>query len=255
MTSHTTVGALRRVIDERALHIVYQPIVDVTTGALFAYEALARAPTFTTPTYLFEAAVSHGCAGELGRVVRELAIEGCPEHRLFLNIHPVELEDGWLGRDDDPIMRHAHPIFLEVTESIPLARIPTWSPILDELRARGIHLAVDDLGAGYSNLKYVADLEPRAVKLDRILIKDLAVNTRVFRLVAGIAALCHELGCLVVAEGIETANEFHAAQLAGVDLAQGYLLGRPDFPLPAWQIPPPIDLNDIPTLRRDARGA
>ena len=90
MTSHSTAAALRRLIDERALHIVYQPIVDVATGALFAYEALARAPTFTTPTYLFEAAVAQGCAGELGRVVRELAIDGCPGYPLFLNIHPVE---------------------------------------------------------------------------------------------------------------------------------------------------------------------
>lgn len=258
ITTEASASLIRRVIEDRLVRIVYQPIVSVRTRELFAYEALVRSatPELAGPTELFDAAVAHNCAGELGRVVRQLAVEGCPHHALFLNVHPAELDDLWLIQFDDPASCHLQPVMLEITESVPLARFSLCNAVLAELRERGISLVVDDLGAGYSNLKYIADLEPSAVKLDRKLITGLRINTRMFRLVAGIIALCHDLGCLVVAEGIETPEEFHAAEMAGVDLAQGYLLARPAFPLPEATLPPPLAFCDRPTLRRRAlRGS
>ena len=65
-----------------------------------------------------------------------------------------------------------------------------------EIRSRGIYLVVDDLGAGYSNLKYIADLHPRVVKLDRELIAGLVADSRLFKLVAGIVVMCRELGAM-----------------------------------------------------------
>jgi EAL domain-containing protein (putative c-di-GMP-specific phosphodiesterase class I) len=245
-------AVIRRVIDERAVRVVYQPIVETKTGKLFAYEALVRStsPAFDNPGALFAAAVTHSCAGELGRLIRELAIEGCQDHPLFLNIHPVELDDRWLIRFDDPVSRHGHAVYLEITEGVPLSHFRMCTAVLTELRSRGIALVIDDLGAGYSNLKYIADLEPRVVKLDRALVSGLTPNTRMFELVSGIIDLCHDLDALVVAEGIETAAELHAAKIAGADLAQGYLLARPAFPLPEISMPPSVAPSDRPTIRR-----
>ena len=104
--------------------------------------------------------------------------------------------------------------------------------MLRELRSRAhVHLVVDDLGAGYSNLKSIADLEPNR-GVDRGIVAGLKRGSRQQKLVRGIVRLCEDLGAEVVAEGIETAEEFRALRDAGIRLAQGYLFARPAFPLP-----------------------
>ncbi len=187
-----TDAAIRNVIENRAVRSVYQPVVNLRTHAVFAYEALARPMTadFDGPLSLFAAAVEHSCTGELGRMLREMAIEDVPNHRLFVNVHPAELNEKWLVQPNDPIFQHTHDIYLEITESIPLSHFHLCQSILSEVRDRGVHLVVDDLGAGYSNLKYIADLHPRVVKLDRGLIAGLRVGTRLFKLVSAIVVLC-----------------------------------------------------------------
>jgi EAL domain-containing protein (putative c-di-GMP-specific phosphodiesterase class I) len=248
--------AIQRAIAEREVRIVYQPIVELATRTIFAYEALAR-PTstvFAGPLGLFEAAVQHACTGELGRLLRELSVEGCPDLPLFVNIHPDELNEGWLVQPRDPIFHHAHDVFLEITESVPLSHFALCQSILNEVRGRGVSMVVDDLGAGFSNLKYIADLHPRFVKLDRVLIAGLTRSSRLFVLVSGIVEMCVRLGARVVAEGIETAEELDAVIAAGAHFGQGYLLARPAFPLPSITWPDgstttPLRKNR-PTLRR-----
>ncbi len=217
-----------------ALRVVYQPLIDLASGRIFAYEALVRcdAPNLQRPPDLFEAAIQHGCCGLLGRRIRELAVHHCPYSALFLNIHPHEFSEGWLVRPDDPIFSHDYPIWLEITESVPLSHFSLCTGVLREVRHKGIKLAVDDLGAGYSNLKYIAELSPEVVKLDRKLIINLNSESRLRTLVKHIVALCAELGARVVAEGIEQAQELAAVTLSGVDFAQGYHLARPSFPPP-----------------------
>jgi EAL domain-containing protein (putative c-di-GMP-specific phosphodiesterase class I) len=238
-----TTVAIRRVLDARDIKVVYQPLVDLKTKKVFAYEALVRskAAEFDSPMSLFAAAVQHACTGELGRIIREMAIEGCPTHPLFLNIHPAELNDKFVVQPDDPIFQHSEDVYLEITEGVPLSHFRLCQSILSEVRGRGVYLVVDDLGAGYSNLKYIADLQPRIVKLDRDLIAGLRTNTRLFKLVSAIVVLCRELDAMVVAEGIETAEELEAVCEAGARFGQGYLLARPAFPPPAatWPAPTP----------------
>jgi len=231
-----TTVLIRRVLDARDLKVVYQPLVDLTTRKIFAYEALVRskATDFDSPMSLFAAAVQHNCAGELGRMIREMAVDGCPSHPLFLNIHPAELNEKWVVQPDDPIFQHSEDVYLEITEGVPLSHFRLCQSVLREVRGRGVYLVVDDLGAGYSNLKYIADLHPKVVKLDRDLIMGLVKDTRMFKLVSAIVVLCRELEALVVAEGIETVEELEAVQEAGAHFGQGYLLARPASP------PPPI---------------
>jgi len=231
--------AIRRVLDYRELKVVYQPLVDLKRRTIFAYEALVRSLSsdFDSPMSLFAAAVQHSCTGELGRIIRELAVAGCPSHPLFLNIHPAELNDKWVVQPDDPIFRHGEDVYLEITEGVPLSHFRLCQSILKEVRGRGVYLVVDDLGAGYSNLKYIADLHPRVVKLDRDLIAGLVKDSRMFRLVSAIVVLCRELDALVVAEGIETAEELEAVQQAGAHFGQGYFLARPAAPPPPMTWP------------------
>ncbi len=229
-------GAIREVIDTKNVWIAFQPIVDLKTQKIFAYEALARtkSPAFEGPMQLFAAAVAEQATGELGRLLRAIALEGCPTHPLFLNIHPAELNEKWVVQPDDPIFNHSEDVYLEITEAVPLSHFRLCKDMLNEVRGRGVHLVVDDLGAGYSNLKYIADLHPRVVKLDRGLVAGLTRDSRLYKLVAAIVRLCTELDSRVVAEGIETETELDAVMHAGARYVQGYLLARPAFP------PPPI---------------
>lgn len=229
-----TTVAIRRVLDARDLKVVYQPVVDLKTRKIFAYEALVRSKSadFDSPMSLFAAAVQHGCTGELGRIIREMAVVNCPTHPLFLNIHPAELNEKFVVQPNDPIFQHSEDVYLEITEGVPLSHFRLCQSILAEVRGRGVYLVVDDLGAGYSNLKYIADLQPRIVKLDRDLIAGLRKGTRMFKLVSAIVVLCRELDALVVAEGIETAEELEAVTESGARFGQGYLLARPAFPPP-----------------------
>jgi EAL domain-containing protein (putative c-di-GMP-specific phosphodiesterase class I) len=224
------------------LSVVFQPIVDMHTGKLFAHEALVRCsvPRFASPPVLFERAVSTGCTGRLGRMIREIAIPLSAGKPLFVNVHPQELQEGWLVRPDDPIFEHDHEVFLELTESVPLTHFDLCYSVLRELRARGgVHLVVDDLGAGYSNLKRISDLEPRIVKLDRSLVFGVDRSQRQRQLVKSVVKLCEDLDALVVAEGIETVAEFSALRDTGAHLGQGYLFARPAYPMPPVTWPPP----------------
>lgn len=223
-----------RVLSSGDLRVVYQPIVDLRRDRIYAYEALVRsdAPDYQGPPALFDSAIRAQVCGALGRVVRELATLNCPDYPLFLNIHPNEFDEGWLVQPDDPIFVHPHPVYLEITESVPLSHFALCHSALREIRSKGILLAVDDLGAGYSNLKYIADLSPEVVKLDRSLVARLHDDTRMQVLLRHLVRLCEELGARVVAEGIETAEELAAVRSAGAHYGQGYFLARPSFPPP-----------------------
>ncbi len=221
---------VEEVIDADELFIAYQPVVDLNRKEVFAYEALVRshAEEFPNPFVLIEAAVEQRAMGKLGRYLRRLAVDGCPTHRLFLNVHPDEFSEPWLIRPDDSVTTHGRDIYLEITESVPLSHYEHCHSVLAEMRARGAKIAVDDLGAGYSNLKYIVDLEPEVVKLDRELVANLRNESRLHRLVAALVELCTQLDARVVAEGIETEEELAAVIDAGVHFGQGYLLQRPN---------------------------
>ena len=227
---------LEQLVRTEDLSVVFQPIVEMTSGRIFAYEALVRCrvPRFANPVALFDQAVVEGCCGRLGRMIREVAVPLCAGTPVFLNVHPLELEDHWLVRPDDAMYFHDHDIYLEITESVPLTHFELCLSVLADVRKRGnIQLVVDDLGAGYSNLRRIADLEPSVVKLDRGLIMGVVRESRQHRLVEGVVRLCVDLGATVVAEGIETVDEFHALRDAGCHYGQGYLFARPGFPLPS----------------------
>jgi len=223
------------------LSCVYQPIVDLKNGRAFAYEVLARCkvPGLTNPALLFKRAAAERFCGVLGRTLRELGSSNCRGIPLFLNVHPAELSDRFVIQPNDPMYAHDDDVYVEITESVPFSHYDPCASMLREIRARGgVHLVVDDLGAGYSNLKRIADLEPAIVKLDRELVTNLNQNRRQRVLVQAVVRMCVDLGAAVVAEGLETWDEVRAVRDCGCHYGQGYALGRPapTAAAPIWKL-------------------
>lgn len=246
--------ALASTITAKDLDVVFQPIVDLKTGLTVAYEALTRCKieSLRDPVRLFDRANRERCVGQLGRSIREVAFERC-DAPMFVNIHPAELNEGWLVRPDDPIFFHERAVYLEITESAAFAYFELCLNVLRDISARAggyLYLVVDDLGAGYSNLKRVLDLEPRVVKLDLALVRGIDKSRRQQILVRQVVALCQELGADVVAEGIETLDELKAVRDAGAQMGQGYLLARPAYPIPKayWPFDQPAEAAARPSL-------
>lgn len=247
--------AIGELLSPDDLSVVFQPIIHLDGGNLFAYEALVRCrlPEYKNPLKLFARAAERGVTGALGRMIREIAVPLSSGVPIFLNVHPDELRSEWLVRPDDPIFIHDHDVFLEITESVPMTHFSLCLNVLHEVRTRGgVHLVVDDLGAGYSNLKRIADLEPRVVKLDRELVSGIVRDSRQAQLVTAVVKLCVDLGAVVVAEGIETGDEYSALRDTGTHYGQGFLFARPGFPMPAvtWPPPPP----SVPPSSRQPRS-
>ncbi len=215
------------------MRVVFQPIVNLSSGKTFAYEALARCtlPNFESPAVLFERAAAEQACGRLGRVVRNVLFETCGAIPVFVNVHPQEAGQRWLVQPTDPLFLHEQPVYLEVTESAAFEAFDVCMQVLHEVRDRcGAHIVVDDFGAGYSDLQRVMALKPDIVKLDMSLVRNLDASAEKQRFVTGLVRTCHQLGATVVAEGIETAEELQAVRNAGADLGQGYFLGRPVYP-------------------------
>jgi EAL domain-containing protein (putative c-di-GMP-specific phosphodiesterase class I) len=116
---------------------------------------------------------------------------------------------------------------VELTESALMAEPERASAVLRTLSAMGVRLAIDDFGTGYSSLSYLKRFPARTVKIDRSFIDGLPGDNDDRAITQAVIAMAHSLGLLVVAEGVETAQQLAALRALGCDQAQGYLLGRP----------------------------
>jgi EAL domain-containing protein (putative c-di-GMP-specific phosphodiesterase class I) len=219
--------------------MAFQPIVDVATKKVYAFEALLRTDeeSLKRPDLLLAAAERLDKIHLLGRTVRSLvaraAADAPKDAFLFVNVHGLELTDESMFTTTDPLAELAPRIVLEITERIGLD--PVAGPAqISRLRKLGYRIAIDDLGAGYSALGAIATLEPEIVKLDMSLVRDLERHPAKRRVVGAIATLCRELGSRVIAEGVETRAELDAVIASGIDLIQGYLFAKParGFALP-----------------------
>jgi len=212
--------------------LAFQPIVDVVTKRVYAYEALIRSdePTMARPDVLVSTAEKLDRVHELGRTVRRAAARAMPNvpegALMFINVHGLELSDEDLYEPSSPIAQYAERVVLEITERVSVDEQHGVARV-QMLRKLGYRIAIDDLGAGYSALGALAAFEPEIVKLDMGLVRDLDRHPAKRRVVGAIATLCRELGSRVVAEGVETLRELAVVTEIGVDLVQGYLLARP----------------------------
>jgi EAL domain-containing protein (putative c-di-GMP-specific phosphodiesterase class I) len=219
---------LSSVIARRAFYPVFQPIVDIVRKRIVGYEALTRFDDEAAPDARFAAAARVGLGLDLEIATLEHALTAAralPRHQwLDINASPS------LVLAAEPLrtlLRGAdRRIVLEITEH---SAIDDYTAFRSRLAALGQHVsvAVDDVGAGYADLRHVVELDPAFVKIDRALIHGVDRDPARQAIVVGMESFGRTGRHRIVAEGIETEAELHTLVALGVQLGQGFLLGRP----------------------------
>ena len=219
---------IAKIIETAAFRPVFQPIVDLASGAHAGYEALTRFSGGTAPDVVFAEARIAGLEAELEVATLNAAISAAaalpPGAWLSLNVSP-NLVIG--GRRLAGLIRRANrPVVLEVTEHTSVSDYALLRTAISRIRP-DVSVAVDDAGAGVANFSHIVELRPAYVKLDMRLVRGIEADRTRQALVLGLLHFASESASLTIAEGVETDEELAALRLLGVPLAQGYLLGRP----------------------------
>lgn len=228
------VATARDLCQPGALQAVVQPIVRPADMTVVGYEALARMPVepHRPPNWWLEVAGAIGLRHDLEvACFRAVAALGDPPGAaaLFVNASPSTVADPDVVKLRDDLPDH---LVIELTEQEAVDDYGLLRTALARWLARGVRIAVDDAGAGYSSLRHVVELSPDYLKLDRELVRDIDQDGNRRALMRAVVAFAREIGTSVIAEGIETEAELEVLREAEVHLAQGYLLARPGPPWP-----------------------
>jgi EAL domain-containing protein (putative c-di-GMP-specific phosphodiesterase class I) len=221
-------GEIEAVLRDNAFEPFFQPIVDLSTGRTVGHEALTRFHDGTRPDRRFADAAAMGLGLELESACLSAATAAASRLPgtgfLSLNVSPdMLLEPGRLRRS---LSAGIPSVVLEVTEHVAIEDYAAVRVAVASISAN-VRLAVDDAGAGFASFRHILELRPDFVKLDIGLVRDIDKDDVRQALVAGIVYFARKSGCELIAEGIETQAECDQLRLLGVDLGQGYLLGRP----------------------------
>lgn len=229
--------------------MAFQPIVDVEAGKVFAYEALVRGPERQSAGWVLGQLTEHNryafdqhcrvraisLASQLG-----LAKQGAS---LSINFMPgavyspeacIQLTLKTARACQFPLQQ----LIFEITEAEEVADRQHLRSIVEEYRRWGFKVALDDFGAGYCGLNLLADLPTDIIKLDMELTRNLAERPVAIAIVKAMVRVAEHLGSDVIAEGVETVEEYTAIRRCGVRLMQGFLLAKPAFEaLPSFTLP------------------
>jgi EAL domain-containing protein (putative c-di-GMP-specific phosphodiesterase class I) len=212
--------------------VVLQPIVDLATGARVGAEALSRFPAEwgKPPDVCFAEAHSVG----LGHRLELLALERAAQHLdrvagyVAMNVSPATM----LEPDCAPLLAAlpVERVLLELSEHEQVEDYAALGAVLAPLRARGLRLAIDDVGAGFSSLRHIVLTAPDVIKLDRSIVTGLGADPVLTTLVRSLVDFARGCGSRIVAEGVETAADAVALSALSVDCGQGWHFGRPGPP-------------------------
>lgn len=228
--------------------MAFQPIVDVTARAVWAYEALVRGPEGQSAAHVLgqvrpdnQYRFDQSCRVKAIELAGRLFPAG-GDARVSINFMPnavyepaacIRTSLAAAARVGFPASR----IVFEFTETERVSNPAHIRRIVESYREMGFVTALDDFGSGYSGLGLLTDFNPGVIKLDMHLIRGLDADPRRRVIVGGMARTAHDLGITVVAEGVETSGEAVVLQDLGVTLLQGYLFARPTLealPAVAW---------------------
>ncbi len=234
---------LRRVLRSGSLYSVYQPVVDISARRVIGYEALTRVHRgrFENPEALFRTAVRHDALWSLERLCRRRALEGIsglePGTKLFLNTEPESIRDPELAAPafvEQLRVAGLQPgqIVLEITEHSVVRDYAALRRRLEAFRSHGFQLAIDDVGAGHSGLRSVAEIAPDFLKVDMNLVRDVHAYPLKRELISTILKFSDRTGITLIAEGVESREELVSLAESGVRCAQGFLFARPGAPPP-----------------------
>jgi EAL domain-containing protein (putative c-di-GMP-specific phosphodiesterase class I)/GGDEF domain-containing protein len=230
---------LRRILEDRSLGTVFQPIFGFREGRIIGYEALVRGPEGSllhTPFELFTAAQQAGlalelnivCVQEILRAFARAALDGS----LFLNISPQLImqrgfEQERAGRFLRQLGLEPARVVIELTEDYPTFDFRSVHESLMLYRAMGFRVAIDDLGEGFASLRLWSELRPEFVKADKHFVSGIAGDPVKLQFLRAIQHIAENSGSQVIAEGIESADDFRIAKDIGIACGQGWFIGRP----------------------------
>jgi EAL domain-containing protein (putative c-di-GMP-specific phosphodiesterase class I) len=249
------------VLTEADLYSVYQPIVSLADRTVVAHEALLRGAVDgreISGADLFFTAEAAGWIDRLDRIARESAIDGAAPWLggadLHVNVVPTAIHRPQVCLAGTERAAHdagiaASQLVFEVVESHAITDRGHLFSILEHYRSLGWRVALDDVGAGWSSRSLLAAVRPDVVKLDKRLVQELP-DDGARTVLRAITELAHQLGAVVVAEGVETEWLAEEVTRLGVDLGQGWLFGRPVRPeqpveetTSGWQPARPVEVG------------
>jgi len=215
----------------------FQPVVDIGAGEIVAYEALVRGPKGEgAGTVLAQVSDENRYPFDQACRVRAIALAaelGC-QQRLNINFMPnaIYRPELCIRTTIDAAERYRFPvdrITFEFIESEEVNDKSHLREIVRAYRALGLRTALDDFGAGYAGLNLLAEMPTDYLKLDRLLLQEIHNNTTRQAIIDGMVLICQRLGITLVAEGVETVDEYRWLYDAGIRLFQGYYFARPGF--------------------------
>lgn len=233
---------LRRAIENEEWLLYYQPKMDISTGKIKSVEALIRwnhpDRGIVGPFDFIALAEERGLIVQIGEWVTRTA---CKQAKIWsdmglnikvaVNLSAMQLrQDGFADLVMDIIKEtqtYPHQLELEVTETILMHNVDAAIKTLNRLHSRGVSIAIDDFGTGYSSLSYLKQLPITNLKIDRAFIKDIMTDEYDKNIVTSVIAMAHGLDLKVVAEGVETQEQYDLLRDMSCDQIQGYLLSRP----------------------------
>ena len=236
---HSAQGLDAIVATERVVTL-YQPIVDLNDRSVLGHEVFTRGPAggpFEDPDRLFSLAERTGRLVALERLCRKRAFASLhrhlpPGHKLFLNTSARALQDpevagaAFLRQLARSGLRH-DDLVLEITERVALEERDSYRDVLHHLKREGVRVAIDDMGAGYSSLQAIVDIEPDYLKFDIELVRNIDRSQIKRSLLETLVELSSKIGADVIAEGIEAESELTTLREMGVQLGQGRHFAAP----------------------------
>ena len=222
---------IRSVLESEQIRTVYQPIWKLPNVLPVGFECLARFPVepHRSPDKWFAEAAEVGLGPALELAAIRIGLSALqrlpPEVYVSVNVSPETILSGDLP--DALSGMPAARIVLEITEHAHIDDYDRLLRVLYPLRNRGVQIAVDDAGVGYSSLQRILQLQPDLIKLDITLTRNISLDPARRALASALVAFARETGSRIIAEGVETQAELNTLRSIGIQKAQGYFLGRP----------------------------
>jgi len=263
--THQTVALIRQALANGELRLVYQPKVNMRTGAVVGFEALMRwqhprdgllLPQAFLPQVAQTDVIIDIGEWVIDRVLAQMQAwrQAGHEWPVSLNIAARHFQRGdFVERLRALLMRHAkvppHLLDLEIIESMAIENIQRVSQCLQDCQALGVRFSLDDFGTGYSSLSYLKRLPSQTIKIDRSFVRDILHDQDDLALTTAVIGLARAFGREVIAEGLESAEHGRLLMSLGCDVAQGYFIARP---MSADEVPAWVEGFEPPRLWRSA---
>jgi diguanylate cyclase (GGDEF)-like protein/PAS domain S-box-containing protein len=239
----TLEAKLRRAVAEKQFVLLYQPQVDLVSGAIVGVEALIRwndpERGMVDPATFIPVAedsrlilpIGDWVLGAACAQMKQWHQEGVPIPRVAVNLSARQFQQQNLVDSVRNALRDAELepalLELEITETTAMQNAQATVEVLRNLRALGVRVSIDDFGTGYSSLDYLKRFPIDAIKIDRTFVRDISSNDSDLAIVSAVIGIARSLGLGVVAEGVETAEQVSVLRQYGCLEAQGYYFSRP----------------------------